>query len=50
MADVVVLALLLTGMYYALRHVVRNFRNGREDCCGDCTACHSTHNCSFPRS
>ena len=27
-----------TGLYFALRHVYRNFRDGREDCAGGCLA------------
>ena len=28
-----------TGLYFALRHVYRNFRDGREDCAGGCAGC-----------
>ena len=40
MATFIVGAMIAVGLYYALRHVYRNFRMGREDCCGgNCAAC-----------
>ncbi len=40
MATFIVGAIVAVGLYYALRHVYRNFRMGREDCCGgNCAAC-----------
>ena len=40
MATCSVGAIVAVGLYYALRHVYRNFRMGREDCCGgNCAAC-----------
>lgn len=35
-----------TGLYFALRHVYRNFRDGREDCAGGCAGCQGhCHDC-----
>lgn len=40
MATFITGAIVAVGLYYALRHVYRNFRMGREDCCGgNCSAC-----------
>ena len=40
MATLLVGVLLLVALYFALRHVVRNLREGKEDCCGGCPGCH----------
>lgn len=40
MATFITGAIVAVALYYALRHVYRNFRMGREDCCGgNCAAC-----------
>lgn len=42
MATFIVGAIITVGLYYALRHVYRNFRMGREDCCGgNCAGGHA---------
>ena len=40
MATLLVGVLLRVALYFALRHVVRNLREGKEDCCGGCPGCH----------
>ena len=50
MATFIVGGLVAVALFYALRHVYRNFRAGREDCCGGncsscgggCPSCHSS--------
>lgn len=27
------------GLFFAVRHVYRNFRDGKEDCAGNCGGC-----------
>lgn len=39
MATVFVGALLAAGLFFALRHVYRNFRDNKNDCCGASTGC-----------
>jgi len=43
MATFIVGAVLLVALFFALRHVYRNFRDGREDCagCSGCSGCKS---------
>ena len=45
MANYVLGALLAVAFYFAIRHIYRNFRDGKEDCCGgSCShrsACHT---------
>ena len=43
MATFIVGAIITVGLYYALRHVYRNFRMGCEDCCGGNCAAYSGH-------
>lgn len=45
MATYIVGAVLAVALYFAVRHVYRNFRDGREDCCGssDCSCCSGCH-------
>ena len=46
MATYIVGALLLIAFYFAMRHVYRNIRDGKEDCCGGscshCSGCHAS--------
>lgn len=35
--------LILTGMFFALRHVFNNMKNGKHDCCGG--SCDGGCNC-----
>lgn len=46
MATFLVSALVAAAFFFAVRHVYRNFRDGKEDCCGDCSGCHG---CSAKR-
>lgn len=49
MATWIVGIIIAIGLYFALRHVYRNFRDGREDCAGggcsgcsgSCSGCHT---------
>ncbi|SFT43267.1 Virus attachment protein p12 family protein [Selenomonas sp. GACV-9] len=49
MATFIVGAVLAVALFFAVRHVYRNFRDGKEDCCGSsggsscscCSGCHS---------
>lgn len=40
MATLLVGGCVLVAFFFALRHVVWNFREGKEDCCGGCPGCH----------
>ena len=39
MATFVVGVLVAVALFFAVRHVYRNFCMGREDCCGNCSSC-----------
>ena len=40
MATFVLGVILAVALFFACRHVVRNFRDGKEDCCGgSCPGC-----------
>ena len=39
MATWIAAVIIAVGLFFALRHVYRNFRDGREDCAGGCSNC-----------
>ncbi|MBQ1867689.1 MULTISPECIES: FeoB-associated Cys-rich membrane protein [Selenomonas] len=47
MATFIVAAVLAVALFFALRHIYRNFHEGKSDCCGasecsgSCCGCHS---------
>jgi hypothetical protein len=46
MATFIVGLVLVVALFFAVRHVYRNLRDGKEDCCGGggcqcCSGCHS---------
>lgn len=39
MATIFVGAMLAAGLFFALRHIYHNFRDGKNDCCGVSSDC-----------
>ena len=46
MATYIVGAFVAAAFFFAVRHVYRNFRTGKEDCCGSsCSSCKEHEPC-----